>query len=71
MASEIRAHITGNVWKILVKPGDQVQSGDAVMILESMEMEIPVESEAQGKVQVVKVAEGQAVTEGDVVVVLE
>ncbi len=70
MAVEIRAHITGNVWKILVKPGDVVKAGDAVVILESMKMEIPIEVEQAGVVSVVPIAEGQAVTEGDVVLLL-
>ncbi|MBI3180386.1 MAG: biotin/lipoyl-binding carrier protein [Deltaproteobacteria bacterium] len=70
MAVEIRAHITGNVWKILVKPGDAVKAGDAVVILESMKMEIPIEVEAGGVVSAIPIALGQAVTEGDVVLIL-
>src|SRR5262249_15297085 len=42
---DIEAHITGNVWKIEVAVGDTVADGDTVVILESMKMEIPVESE--------------------------
>ena len=43
--SNIEAHITGTVWKIEVKVGDPVEEGDTVVILESMKMEMPVESE--------------------------
>ena len=43
--SEIRAPITGNVWKILVAEGDAVAVDDVVAILESMKLEIPVEAE--------------------------
>ena len=42
---DIPAHITGTVWKIEVSPGDTVDEGDTVVILESMKMEMPVEAE--------------------------
>ena len=71
MAEEIKAHITGNVWKVLVKPGEQVSEGDTLIIFESMKMEIPVEAEDDGKVIEIKVEEGQAVNEGDVVLLFE
>jgi acetyl-CoA carboxylase biotin carboxyl carrier protein len=69
--AEIEAHITGNVWKIEVQEGDEVSDGDTVVILESMKMEIPVESEDDGVVKEIRCEEGQAVKEGDVLVVLE
>ena len=68
---EVRAHITGPVWKIEVKQGDTVSEGDVIVILESMKMEMPVETEAAGKVRELKVKEGQAVQEGDVIAVVE
>ena len=49
----------------------QVADGDTVAILESMKMEIPVESEEDGTVKEIRCEEGQAVSEGDVLVVLE
>ena len=69
--ADIEAHITGNVWKITVAVGDTVEDGDEVVILESMKMEIPVESEDDGVVKEIKCAEGQSVDEGDVLIVLE
>ena len=71
MAIEIPAHITGTVWKIEVSPGDQVDEGDTVAILESMKMEMPVEAEDPGTVKEIRCEEGQSVSEGDVLVVLE
>jgi acetyl-CoA carboxylase biotin carboxyl carrier protein len=59
------------VWKIEVKVGDTVEEGDTVVILESMKMEMPVESEDEGTVAEIQVEEGQAVSEGDTLVVLE
>ena len=70
MATNVQAHITGTVWKIEVKPGDEVDEGDTVVILESMKMEMPVEAPEAGKVQKIHCSEGLAVNEGDVLVTL-
>ncbi len=59
----INAHITGTVWKIEVKVGDVIEPGTTVVILESMKMEMPVESEDGGTVTAIHIAEGQAVNE--------
>ncbi len=69
--TEIPAHITGTVWKIEVEVGDEVAIEDAVAILESMKMEMPVESEVAGRVAEIRCTEGQSVAEGEVLVVLE
>jgi acetyl-CoA carboxylase biotin carboxyl carrier protein len=70
MAKVIKAHITGTVWKIEVKVGDAVDEGTVVAILESMKMEMPVESEDTGDVAEIHVKEGQPVSEGDPIVTL-
>jgi acetyl-CoA carboxylase biotin carboxyl carrier protein len=70
MATRVNAHITGTVWKIEVKVGDTVAEGQTVVILESMKMEMPVESTAAGKVAAILVKEGDAVEEGAGVVEL-
>jgi acetyl-CoA carboxylase biotin carboxyl carrier protein len=62
--AEIEAHITGTVWKV------ECAVGDTVAILESMKMEMPVEAEDAGEVTEIRCEEGQAVSEGDVLVVL-
>lgn len=66
----VSAHITGTVWKIQVKVGDEVAAGSVLVILESMKMEMPVEAEGAGRVTEVHVAEGQAVDEGDPLVTI-
>ena len=71
MPEEIRAHITGVVFQLVVKVGDRVAAGDPILVLESMKMEIPVEAPRAGIVQAVRVAEGETVQEGDVVATLE
>lgn len=71
MMSEIVASMAGNVWKVLVKVGDQVEEGQDVVILESMKMEIPIAAESDGIVKEVKVNEGEFVNEGDIIVEVE
>jgi acetyl-CoA carboxylase biotin carboxyl carrier protein len=68
--ADVEAHITGTVWKIECKVGDDVSEGDTLVILESMKMEMPVEAEDDGKVAEIRCEEGQSVSEGDVLVVL-
>ncbi|TMA24382.1 MAG: biotin/lipoyl-binding carrier protein [Deltaproteobacteria bacterium] len=67
---DVPAHITGTVWKIETKVGDQVKAGDVLVILESMKMEMPVEAPEDGKVKEIRVKETQPVNEGDVLIVL-
>jgi acetyl-CoA carboxylase biotin carboxyl carrier protein len=69
--TDVEAHITGTVWKIECEVGDVIQEGDTVAILESMKMEMPVETEDAGTVTEIRCEEGQAVNEGDTLVVLE
>lgn len=64
------ATVTGRVVECAVKEGDQVQVGDEVIKIESMKMEIPVESEASGRVARVLVKEGDDVQEGQALVEL-
>lgn len=71
MMNEIVASMAGNVWKVLVKVGDQVEEGQDVVILESMKMEIPIAAEFDGIVKEVKVNEGEFVNEGDIIVEVE
>lgn len=66
----VTASLAGTVFKILVKPGDPVAVGQEVVRLESMKMEIPMESEVSGTVQEVVVTEGAFVNEGDPLILL-
>jgi biotin carboxyl carrier protein len=68
---DVQAEMVANVWKIVVAPGDSVSEGDPLVILESMKMEIPVESPTGGTVKEVRVQEGGVVQEGDVIAVVE
>jgi acetyl-CoA carboxylase biotin carboxyl carrier protein len=68
---EIHAEMVGNVMSVQVAPGAPVKSGDTVVLLESMKMEIPVLSEHGGTVQSVHVEAGDVVQEGDLLVTLQ
>ena len=68
--SQILAEMVASVLSVAVSPGDVVEVGDTVMLLESMKMEIPVLAERAGSVHEVKVVAGDVVQEGDVLVVL-
>jgi len=65
--TEVRAHITGTVWKIEKPAGSTVAEGDVIIILESMKMEMPIESPCDGTVEEILIKEGEAVDEGKVV----
>lgn len=71
MMKEITAAMAGTVLNILVGQGDEISAGQEVVILESMKMEIPVESQDGGKVVEIKVNVGDFVNEGDLLVVVD
>ncbi len=70
MATEVKAHITGTVWKIEKKAGDTVSEGETIIILESMKMEMPIEAPSAGTIAEIKVKENEAVNEGQVVALI-
>jgi len=61
---QIKAELAGNLWKIVVREGQQVGADETLMILESMKMEIPVNAPLAGRVTKIHVNEGQTVQEG-------
>jgi acetyl-CoA carboxylase biotin carboxyl carrier protein len=68
---EIRAPITGNVYRVETAVGDTVSEGDVVAVIESMKLEIPVEAEVAGTVTEVRVAAGDSVGEDDVLLTVD
>ncbi|HEX6839670.1 MAG TPA: biotin/lipoyl-binding carrier protein [Polyangia bacterium] len=71
MATDVKAHITGTVWKIEKKAGEAVSEGDTIIILESMKMEMPVEAPCGGTVREVKIKEGEPVDEGKTLAIID
>lgn len=68
---DIKSEITGTVWQVKAKVGDTVESGDTLIVIESMKMEIPVITEDPGTVKEILVKEKDSVAEGQVVAVLD
>jgi acetyl-CoA carboxylase biotin carboxyl carrier protein len=67
---EITADVMVNVWKVVAAPGDTVEPGDTLVILESMKMEIPVVTDDAAVITEMRVAEGGVVSEGDVIAIV-
>jgi biotin carboxyl carrier protein len=70
VATELVAEMVANVWKLVAEPGQRLEAGDTVLILESMKMEIPVLVEAAGTLSEMRVREGDVVQEGDILAVV-
>ena len=63
----VRSSVTANVWKLLVQPGEHVEAGQKLAILEAMKMEIVVTSPRSGLVVEVRCGEGSLVTSGQTI----
>lgn len=61
----VTAGLSGNIFKVLVSPGQEVEEGEVVIILEAMKMETEVSAPVGGKIGELKVKEGDAVAVGD------
>ena len=68
---QLVSELTGNVWKVERSVGDELQEGDALVIVESMKMEIPIKAPCAGRLVELRCAESEPVQEGQVVAVLE
>ena len=68
---EAKSEVMGLVALIEGKVGDQIEAGGTVMFIESMKMQIPVLVEDGGTLRQILVKPGDAVSEGQVVAVLE
>lgn len=68
---EIHSQTPGNVWKIVANPGDSLNVGDKIMILESMKMEIDIVAEIAGKLKTINVNVNDAVTDGQLLATME
>ncbi len=71
MGIDVESQIMGNIWKIETSVGAEVEEEDVLLIIESMKMEIPCESPADATVTLLHVAEGDQVSEDDVVATIQ
>ena len=69
--SEIKAPMAGNILKINVQVGQEINFGDEVIIMESMKMEIPVEADDTGIVKEIRVSENDNVDDGHILIILQ
>jgi acetyl-CoA carboxylase biotin carboxyl carrier protein len=67
----INSEAAGTVWKIEAKAEQTVEQDEVILIVESMKMEIPVTAPSKGKIIEIKVAEGELVSDQQLLVVME
>ena len=67
----LSSEISGSIWKINCKVGDFIKTGQEVLIIESMKMEIPVISNVSGTVTSIFVDEGEMVNEDQKLIELD
>ena len=67
----VKAPLPGVITSIEVNVGDEVKSGDTLLVLEAMKMANNIESEKDGKIAAILVKPGQSVMEDDPLVVIE
>ena len=65
--TDVISTVAGKVWKLEAAPGETVGANRAVLILESMKMEIPLYSQIEGQIVEILVEEGDEVAEGQIV----
>jgi len=68
---KIKTEIQAVIWKINVEIGQKIDINDIVVILESMKMEIPIESKYKGVVKEILIKEGDNVNEDQEIIILE
>ncbi|MDO9529538.1 MAG: acetyl-CoA carboxylase biotin carboxyl carrier protein subunit [Syntrophales bacterium] len=71
MSEEILAPMPGNIWQILVKPGQEVKEDDELLVLEAMKMENPIFSPIDGVVKEINVKEKDAVDVDQLLMIIE
>ena len=72
MTTEVTTTVPGNIWKVLVKEGDQVQKGDTLFIMEVMKTEVNHDAPIDGKVIKVNIVNDQEVVDpGTVAIIIE
>jgi len=70
MGERIETQVPGNIWKVLVKPGDAVKAGDTLFIMEVMKTEVPHDASVDGTVTEVRIAEGEEGLEAGILAIV-
>jgi oxaloacetate decarboxylase alpha subunit len=66
----LNSPLAGNIFKVLVKDGDVVNSGDVVIIMEAMKMETEIRASLSGVISTISTKEGDAVQTGQPLLVI-
>jgi biotin carboxyl carrier protein len=69
--NNLTSQIPGRVVTVLGKPGDSVNKGDSIVVLESMKMQVAVKSHKDGKIKEIKAKQGNTVSRNDIIAVIE
>jgi len=69
--NKVTSIIPGTIITVLVRKGQQVEEGESLLVLESMKMQNKIACPRSGKVKVIKVAAGQSIPKGYVMIELE
>ncbi|MFV0262726.1 MAG: urea carboxylase [Kluyvera sp.] len=70
-ALAVTADMNGNIWKVLVNPGDMVEAGQTLIIVEAMKMELAIHAPQAGVVKRIGCQPGRPVSPGDALLWLE
>ncbi|MCU5771894.1 urea carboxylase [Erwiniaceae bacterium BAC15a-03b] len=70
-AFQVSADMNGNIWKVLVKPGDNVTEGQPLIVVEAMKMELAINAPRAGRVKRIGCQPGRPVSPGDALLWLE
>ena len=68
---KLETPVQGTVWIVVSKAGQTVEAGETILVVESMKMEIPVDSPSSGTLQEILVSEGDRVEQDSVVAVID
>ncbi|MGP5369789.1 urea carboxylase [Pseudomonas helleri] len=68
---KVCADLNGSIWKVLVEPGQKVQVGDKLVVVEAMKMEIVVVAAVAGTVSSIRCVPGKPVVPGDVLLYID
>jgi acetyl-CoA/propionyl-CoA carboxylase biotin carboxyl carrier protein len=70
-SDELTSPLQGNMWKVLVEQGAEVQEGQLICIIEAMKMENEITAHKAGKIEELPISEGAAVKSGDLLAVIK
>ena len=70
-SESLAAPLQGTIFKVVVEQGAEVSEGDLICVIEAMKMENEITAHRSGKVEELKIAEGDAVSSGDVLAVIK